>query len=144
MDDIQPERNPLTHKKHRKEIFWQVTFPLILGSLVVLGLAVWTILAAAADITIRKQADISLVFLIIPAMIMMLIPLAILAGIVYGVIWLNENTPGFMLRVQKVVDQVRDGVRKGSDKAVEPVIRLKSRNASFEVLKRRKNNERQL
>lgn len=30
---ILPKRNPLTHARHRKEVFWQVTFPLIIGGL---------------------------------------------------------------------------------------------------------------
>jgi len=137
MNETQPERNPLTHKKHRVEVFWQITFPLILGALVILGLAAWTIYAATVGFSIRKTADISLVFLIIPAMIMFLIPLVILFGMVYGVKWLNKNTAGFMLRVQDVVNQVRDGVQKGSDKAVEPVIGIKSKMASLQALRRK-------
>jgi len=34
---ILPERNPLTHARHRKEVFWQITFPLIIGALIVVG-----------------------------------------------------------------------------------------------------------
>ena len=139
MNETQPERNPLTHKKHRVETFWQITFPLILGGLVIIGLAAWTIYAATTGFSVRKTTDLSLVFLIIPAMVMFLIPLIILLGMAYGVIWLNKNTPKFMLRVQDVVDQVRDGVIKGSDKVVDPVIRIKSRLASFQALKRKEN-----
>lgn len=32
-----PKRNPLTHAKHRREIFWQVTFPLIIAGLLLLA-----------------------------------------------------------------------------------------------------------
>ena len=34
---ILPERNPLTHARHRKEVFWQVTVPLIIGGLLVVA-----------------------------------------------------------------------------------------------------------
>ena len=138
MNETQPERNPLTHKKHRKEMFWQVTFPLIIGGLVFIGLAAWTVYTAATGNTIRKTADISLVFLIIPGMIMLLMPLVVIFGMVYGMNWLNKNTPRFMLKVQDVVNQVRDGVQKGSDKAVSPVIQINTRLASFQVFKRNK------
>jgi len=139
MNETQPDRNPLTHRKHRKEMFWQITFPLILGTLVFIGLVAWTIYAAAAGFNIRNTADVSLVFLIIPAMVMLLVPLAILIGMVYGVIWLNKNTAGFTFRAQKVMDQIKDGVTQWSDKAVEPVIGIKSRLASFQALKRKEN-----
>lgn len=138
MNETKLERNPLTHKKHRAEVFWQITFPLILGALVFIGLAAWTIYTATTGHGIRKPADISLIFLIIPTMVMFLIPLVILLGMAYGVIWLNKNTSGFMLRVQDVVNQVRDGVQKGSDKAVSPVIQINSKLASFHVFKRNK------
>lgn len=28
-----PPRNPVTHAKHRKEVFWMITFPIIIGGL---------------------------------------------------------------------------------------------------------------
>jgi hypothetical protein len=34
---ILPKRNPLTHARHRKEVFWQVTFPLIIGGLLLVA-----------------------------------------------------------------------------------------------------------
>jgi hypothetical protein len=138
MDETKPERNPLTHRKHRMETFWQVSFPLILGCILVIGLAAWTVIIATSGGGIRKTADISLVFLIIPAMVMALIPLAIFIGMAYAVIWLNQNTPYFMKKAQDTMTQVRDGVRNGSDKFAEPVIRFKSRIASLEALQRKK------
>ena len=103
-----------------------------------MGLAVWAILSAARDLSIRVPADVSLVFLIIPTMILMLIPLIIFAGIAYALFGLNRNTPGYMLQLQNLADQMKEKVRSVSDKAAEPVIRLKSRNASMQVLKRKK------
>lgn len=138
MDEIKPERNPLTHRKHRMETFWQVYFPLIMGSILVVGLAAWTVITATSGGGVRKTADISLVFLIVPAMVMALIPLAIFIGMAYAVIWLNKNTPYFMKKAQDTMIQVRDGVMKGSDKFAEPVIRFKSRIASLDALKPKK------
>ena len=34
---ILPARNPLTHARHRTEVFWQVTVPLIIGGLLVVA-----------------------------------------------------------------------------------------------------------
>ena len=138
MNDTKPDRNPITHKIHRKEVFWQITFPLILGILLIASLAAWTIMAAINGCCVRKAADFSLVFLILPAMVLSLFPLTIFTGLAYAVIWLNKNTPPYMRQTQDVMIQVRDGVRKGSDKLVEPILRFKSTIASLEALKRKK------
>lgn len=51
-----PERNPLTHIKHRKQVFWQITFPLIIFGLLFAG-----VLVALLVMTIREaQLDQSL------------------------------------------------------------------------------------
>lgn len=34
---ILPKRNPLTHARHRKEVLWQVTVPLIIGGLLLVA-----------------------------------------------------------------------------------------------------------
>lgn len=139
MNEIKPEndRNPVTHKIHRKEVFWQVSFPMILGCLLIIGLAVLTILGAARGGSLRQSADASLVFLILPTMMMAIFPLIILAGLAYGVIMLNQKLPSYMRQFQDAMIRVRDGVRTGADKAVEPVLRFKSKVASLEAFKRK-------
>jgi hypothetical protein len=135
MNDTKSDRNPITHKIHRKEVFWQITFPLILGIILILGLSVWTIFGVVKGAWVSKGADISLIFLILPTMVIGLLIFAVIASLAYAVIWLINNTPTFTRQVQYKLVQVRDGVRKGSDKLVEPIIRMKSRMASLEVLK---------
>ena len=124
-------------EKHQKESFWQITLPLVICSLITLGLAIWIIYAAALGNQIGKTADISLIILIIPAMILFLIPLAILVGLTYSVIWLNKNTSNFMVRLQDFLYQINDAAKKASDKAVKPLINLKSRIALFQAFKRK-------
>jgi hypothetical protein len=134
----QPERNPITHKKHRREVTWQITFPLVLGLIILLGLAAWTIISAARGGTVSQPADTSLIFLLIPTMVMALVPLAITAGLAYGVILLNKVLPQYSSKAQDAMNKVRDGVRTGADKLVEPIVRFKSTIAAFEVLRRKK------
>jgi hypothetical protein len=137
MNNTRPERNPITHRNHRKEVFWQITFPLIIGISVILGLAVWTIMATATGGDISQTANTSLVFLILPTMLLAIIPLALFAGMAYGVIWLNKKLPANMRRVQDAFIRVRDGVKTGADKLVEPIIRFRSTIASLDAFKRK-------
>ena len=68
---------------------------------------------------------------------MVLLPLIILGGLAYGVIMLNKVLPGYMRQFQDAMIRVRDGVRVGADKAVEPVLRFKSKAASLGALRRK-------
>jgi len=137
MENTHPERNPLTHEKHRKESFWQITIPLIVGLAFIAGLVVLTIVTAVQGGNVSHAADTSLIFLIIPTMIMAIIPLALIAALAYGIIWLNKNLPPYFKQAQDFMVQVRDGLRSGADKATEPVIKIKSKLASWEAFKRK-------
>ncbi len=131
-------RNPDAQKAHRRQTFWQIAFPLILGILAVLALGVWTILVAVRGSDVSQSADASISFLLMPAMVITLIPLILFAGITYGLIWLKKNLPTAMFRVQKIMVKIRDGVITGADKTVEPMLRISSFVASLEALKRNK------
>jgi hypothetical protein len=135
MNETPPKPKPVRSKTQRKESFWQITFPLILGVALILGMAAWTMATAIQGGNVSQSADTSLTFLLIPAMAMALIPLALFAGLAYAVIWLNQNITPYLRQAQEAMVMVRDGVRAGADKLVAPVIRFKSRMAALEVLK---------
>jgi hypothetical protein len=137
MEDTPLESNPLTQEKHRKEVFWQITIPLVTGLAFIIGLVALTIVTAAQGGNVSQAADASLIFLIIPSMIMTIIPLALLAALAYGMFWMNKNLPPYFKQAQDVMLQVRDGLRSGADKLTEPVIKFKSKLASLEALKRK-------
>ena len=132
------ERNPITKEIHRKQVIWQITLPLILGILGVLALGVCTILAVTGGRSVSQTADASLIFLLIPTMIMAIVPLILFAGLAYGFYWLNKNLPAAMYKVQQMMTSIRDVTRTGADKMVEPVLRFSSTVASLQVLKRKK------
>lgn len=134
----QPERNPNTYKAHRREFAWQVAFPLALGILLILGLAAWTIVAAVQGGNVSQPADTSLIFLLIPTMVMAIIPLAIFAGLAYGIILLNKELPGYFYQAQIAIQKVQVGIQNGADKLVAPMIRFKSTIAALGAIRRRK------
>lgn len=124
-------------KKIRREVFWQITLPLLVGVILILGLGAWTIFTTVQGESIRQAADTSLIFLLIPNMAMAVIPLVLFAGLAYGVIWMNKNFPAYLHQAQDAFIKVRDGVRQGADKLVEPVLKFKSSLAAWHVLKRK-------
>ncbi len=136
MDNDDRRRNLLTEANHAKDTFWQISFPLILGILVILALAGWTIFIAAAGGQIGQFADASLILLTIPAMIVAFIFLAILAGIAYLVIWLNKNLAFYTYRLQKIFGRIAGQVDAVADKAARPIIKVKCYSAVFRAFLR--------
>jgi len=138
MNESQSERNPNTHKAHRREVAWQIVFPLVCGLIIILGLAVWAIVSTIQGGNVSQPADASLIFLLIPTLVIAIIPLALLAGLAYGVITLNKILPQYFFMAQEAIHKVQDGIQTGADKLVEPVIRLNSMIAALGVLRRKK------
>ena len=131
------ERNPETHKAHRREVFWQITFPLAVGLLLALTLAVLAVLAATGSGPVKQAGDAALIFLIIPLMCTAVLFLAIFAGLAFGIIKLNGALPGYARQAQEAFGRLRQMVQQGSEKAVEPFLKIRSFLASLEALKRK-------
>ena len=73
-----PERNPKTHATHRREVFWQITLPLIIGILLMVAAIVAIILSATQPVTdLERWAGVSLIWMILPSLFFALIILVI-------------------------------------------------------------------
>ena len=135
MQEQKPSRNPVTKRAHRKESFWQITFPLILGLIAILGLAVWAVIVASGGGNVSQAADTSLIFLIIPTFVMAFIFLVVLVGLVYGMYSLLRWLPPKFFILQGLFYRIQDRVQKAADKAVEPAMKVKSAGAGWQRLK---------
>ena len=131
------ERNLETQKAHKREAFWQITFPLILGLVFVLILSILTVIAATGGGNITQAGDAALIILIVPLMMVTFVFTIIFGAVAYGIIKLNDILPIYTKQAQDVLAQVRVQVQMGSDKAVEPFLKIKSFFASVKALKRK-------
>lgn len=138
-DFLPQSRNPLTQREHHREVLWQITLPMAVGVLLVLAAATGVIWAGVANTgDVSKWADVSLIWLIIPLMLAALLFLGLLAGLVYVLALGLRRVPFFMYRVQVFFKQVSLQVRKVSNRAVEPVMRVQSLTAAWKALWRRR------
>jgi len=139
---LRPVRNLKTQADHRREVFWQITVPLVLGGLV-LGVACALPAAVVANGgTLRKWADISLMWVLIPVMIFGVLPLAVFGGLAYGVTRLLPVMPGAMFKLQTLFRRFHDTVTNICDKLVAPIMRAKSVSAQARVLTQRGARQR--
>jgi hypothetical protein len=127
-------RNLLTYRKHRRQVLWQITVPVLVGALILVALAG---LAVAADASQTSQlADISLITLVIPAMIFGLIYVVLMLGSIFLLVRLIKELPFFTFRAQNFLALVELRVIRIGDALSEPFLRTHSFQASLRAFRR--------
>jgi hypothetical protein len=135
---IKPEPNPLTQRKHRKEVLWQITAPLVVGVLLVVAAGTGVAYGGATNtVQVDRLASVSIIWMIIPTMVVALIFLVITAGLAYGLMRLNGILPVYTRRLQDVFVIIHTRVKRVADAVVEPIIKAQSTSAKLQVLRRK-------
>lgn len=134
------ERNPLTHRRHRKELFWQISAPILIGTLILLVLAFLATQMGVGEI--GRWADISLIWIIAPLMFFLLITFAALVAGIYATVRVIQVLPAAAYRLHKNLVRVSAAFQNANDRMVEPVLRLHTFSASLKTLKRQLSRRR--
>ena len=131
---LQHERNPFTHEEHRREVFLQVTLPLIIGGLIIGLLCALPVITVSGGGDVGDWASISLIFLIILVGFASLIPLAIFGGLAYGVTRLLKVTPAAFYRMQLKLEKLSIQIQNISNRAVRPFFKAGGISAQVSTL----------
>jgi hypothetical protein len=127
--------NPKTHQAHSREVLWQIAIPILIGLIVVLGLAVAVTFGSAGSVD--HWGEISMVWLILPLFFFALIFLVILAGLIYATTYLLGFLPPYTLLVQDMFGKLNSKVKSSADAVVEPVLRMHAFRAGWRALQRK-------
>jgi hypothetical protein len=116
-----------SYGKHRRDVTRQIILPVILITVVVVGLAALAIFAATGSNTaVSLWADISLIWIIIPMMLLMLVILALTAALAYGLMRLLKVSPHYTGLAQHYALWLNAEIVAWADKIVQPVLTIKS------------------
>jgi len=119
-------------------MIWQVWVPLAASLIIVLGFAILAILGAAVGSPqVERWGNISAVIVIVPWLVIGLVLLAIVGGSAYGVFFLLQKMPGWMLKVQLFMIQLALIIRQASDAATKPVMSVNTFSARVKALWRK-------
>lgn len=129
-------RNPQTQARHKREVLWQITLPLILGIIFFIGASVFVTLGASGDAS--RWADATLVWLIIPWLIVSILVIGIKIGLIYLVVKLIHKLPSASYTLYGFLRRVHEIVKQAGDKAVEPVMKTASLRGRLQALRSRK------
>lgn len=112
---------------HRKQAFWQIAVPLIIGCLIVVGLGVWVTLSSSIDNhTGVKWASITLILVIILYSLLSLLGLVLLIAAIYGVAKLSHYTPIYSQLAQTYIYRIATLIIEYADHSVKPVYYIQS------------------
>jgi len=127
------ERNPITHMRHRKEALWQITIPIAVGGLILLALSLLSTRMVPDEAS--RWADISLIWMIMPAMVVTLLSLVTLIMSIYATVKLIQVLPFYAFRFHRSLMLIGAYLYNTSDRIVEPFLRAKSFTASAKTLR---------
>jgi hypothetical protein len=122
---IQPlmERNPVTQARHRREVFWQVTVPAVVVASIVFVLSV--LATQLSFMEASTWADISLIWMIIPSMMMALLCTVFLGAMGYAIYYLVRMLPYYSYQAQDRVWLLNIRAGTVSNRLVAPFVRMK-------------------
>ena len=131
------QRNPITHQAHRQQAFWQIYFPLIVFTILVVTAIVLAIVASNEQVS--KWADLSLIFIISVTIVAFLV---VTVGLVVSIVYtrrLLKATPYFFFEAQRFIYLVEIRVKRVSSVAVEPILRVNSFFAGVGAIRRKQS-----
>lgn len=125
--------NPQARTRHRRQTFWQVTFPFLLLLLVFLALVVgvsWAALSGVGEL--RRWADVAIIWQLPLPMFLSFLCLVVNIAFVYGLIKLIGVLPGLAYKIHSFVLLVQSKVTGISDRLAEPFLRTSSLRARLQ------------
>jgi hypothetical protein len=92
------QRNPVTHARHRREVFWQITLPAAIVATIIFLMNVLATQLGYVEASV--WSSISIIFLIIPSIAMALLCTAVMLFVVYGLFMLVRFLPQYSYLAQ--------------------------------------------
>lgn len=121
-----------SYLKHRKDTAWKIIFPVVLSSVLCIGLIVLINIATfRGGGDVQRWADISTMWIAIPVMVLLLVVFALLGGIVYLLAKLLNIAPPYTAMAQDFFYKIEGYVKRGADVAAQPFIFIDSIGASI-------------
>jgi hypothetical protein len=115
---------------HKKQRFWQILAPILVGGLATLGAAAWMVRAVVVGNSVSQYADTSLIWLILPVMMFGILFGLLLLGLIYAVAQLLHILPQYTFLVQQYAALIEAKLKLWTKKAMDPVITVESIKAA--------------
>jgi len=118
-------RNPRTLARFRRQSWWQITFPMIVLVLVLLG-GVAGLFFWQGNSGVSVVADYSLILMILPLLVVGLIGFGVVIGLIYLVILAMKFIPPYTYIAHQKTFDVRDRVSSIANRITGVIIAIRS------------------
>jgi predicted membrane protein len=134
MSDQLSEDRP-TVRAHKRQFAWQILVPfLVITMLIIAGALLVT--TGGTDRT-SVWADVSMIWLLIPALLFAFALLVVIITIIYGMIKILQIIPHYTGKTQDIFSRVSTGTRKIADGTTKPFFWYKQAGAVIKSIFRR-------
>ena len=124
-----------SYKRYRRQLVTQIILPMVLTTLLFVGMIVLIIVATFRDGgDVGRWAAISTIWIAVPIMIAALIFIVLLTGLVYLLKRLLNITPTYTGRLQDFIHKIAIHIKHAADATVKPVFFLDGIGASIKRL----------
>jgi len=123
-------------QRHRRQRFWQILAPTLLGGLLVLAVAVLMVLSISGiqtGINVSQGADISLIWIIMPILLIAVFLTIILLAMIYGMSRILGILPVYSRMAQDYVTLVAARIQHGAKKVTAPIVSVKTTRSAMKA-----------
>ena len=122
-----------SYLKHRKQMVWQIIFPMVLTFILFIAVIVLISLATFRDGgDVARWAAVSTIWIVIPILVGLLVVLALLGGLIYLLARLLNIAPTYTGLVQDYVYLAESYIKRGTETVVRQVINIQGVFASVQ------------
>jgi len=130
-----PPPNPETYGQHRRQVWWQILLPVIIGALLVILVAV--LAAMGTNLQVAHWGNISAIIMIAPLLVLLLITLVILLAANIGLVRVLQVLPRFSHLVLLTLTRYARILQDWANRTTKPVIGVRSSWAGIKTILRR-------
>lgn len=125
MNDSLRRDSVISSTRHRRDTLWQIALPMVFVLVLILAAAVGVVLLAGGQGgQFQTIADISVIWLVLPNLIIAILYIALLGLSIFGLHKLLRRLPGWASRLQRLLAMVSFRIERLADKSAEPINRI--------------------
>jgi hypothetical protein len=128
----QPPVEAESRRSHRRQLVWQIMIPFLVMAGLIIASAVLIVRGGGSRVGV--WADISLIWIIIPVLLISLVLVFVTGLAIYGMAKLLQIIPRYTSRAQYYSDRISRAAGKAVDGAIRPLVWIKQAGAVINSL----------
>jgi hypothetical protein len=131
MDEQAHPESP-TIRQHHRQVIWQILLPFLLITGLVLAAVILTVFNETSQTSLWR--DVSLIWLLTPALALALVIIVVLGSVIYGLARLAKISPRLTGRAQELTTLGAQGIRRIADGTVRPFVWVEQAGAAIRAV----------